>query len=544
METLFQANVSCRRHSFEMDDHLPQHHEHFKLEQEKGQEVEIPSLGGLDTTRPMEANLFEEGGFLDFEEPTCVQQAEDRDPNDLLSSSSSSFPSPQEEAKWKPQAFVSSDPNARRRTSARKKRRASRFTLSKCTNDEGPAERGLDLSKKAPTKGKRKIVDEEGRVIYAAWGEEEDSQLLAIMERVKQRHEFRNCQDPTADGKFWTIVGREMLTRSGKQCRDRWRNSLDPSISKAKWTIQEDVRLIQMHSKIGNKWAKIARELPGRTENGVKTRHKAISRALKRHWSPEEDSKLLSLYHQLGPKWGKIKERMSSTRAIHNVKTRCQAILSGNAKTDEVANGSPDQALKYIRRVLAGEHVDLSDTMGKSKIEKGSRKHFHAENVREIPKPPLFRQSSCDFKKSSLTTPKRSAQAMLSRSGFSLEPAQAKRARLGPCIFPGFAVLPNAVVGVTSPKLSHEQAVVAAASFSLTSPGNRGFGKDDLPSVQLAPLDLEREEYSEAVLKSDEKEQSASVGAMSEVVVCGEGSDDTTPDHKTFVSAISEILKH
>jgi hypothetical protein len=44
----------------------------------------------------------------------------------------------------------------------------------------------------------------------------------------------------------------------------RWHNHLNPGIKKTPWTAEEDAILIEQHKIHGNKWAAIAKALPGR----------------------------------------------------------------------------------------------------------------------------------------------------------------------------------------------------------------------------------------------------------------------------------------
>nr|QSD99661.1 MYB family transcription factor [Melilotus albus] len=59
--------------------------------------------------------------------------------------------------------------------------------------------------------------------------------------------------------------------RTGKSCsRLRWLNYLKPDIKKGNLTPQEQLLILQLHSKWGNRWSKIAQHLPGRTDNEIK----------------------------------------------------------------------------------------------------------------------------------------------------------------------------------------------------------------------------------------------------------------------------------
>ncbi|KAJ1630058.1 Homeodomain-like protein, partial [Pavlovales sp. CCMP2436] len=70
--------------------------------------------------------------------------------------------------------------------------------------------------------------------------------------------------------KKWSQIAAQLNGRTGKQCRERWHNQLDPEIKKHNWTPEEESMLVEAHRKFGNKWAKIAACLPGRTDNAIK----------------------------------------------------------------------------------------------------------------------------------------------------------------------------------------------------------------------------------------------------------------------------------
>ena len=69
-----------------------------------------------------------------------------------------------------------------------------------------------------------------------------------------------------------------MQFRSGKQCRERYINQLDPSIKKTMWTYEEDATIMRLHSQYGKKWSKFMDQLPGRSDNAIKNRYHIISR--------------------------------------------------------------------------------------------------------------------------------------------------------------------------------------------------------------------------------------------------------------------------
>ncbi|KZV39952.1 transcription factor GAMYB-like [Dorcoceras hygrometricum] len=72
------------------------------------------------------------------------------------------------------------------------------------------------------------------------------------------------------EGNWNSVQKHTGLSRCGKSCRLRWANHLRPNLKKGAFTPEEERLIIELHAKMGNKWARMAVHLPGRTDNEIK----------------------------------------------------------------------------------------------------------------------------------------------------------------------------------------------------------------------------------------------------------------------------------
>jgi hypothetical protein len=70
----------------------------------------------------------------------------------------------------------------------------------------------------------------------------------------------------------WSSIASSVPGRSGKQCRERWNDHLNPSIFKGEWLPEEDASIRESFLEHGSSWAAFSLMMPGRTDNSIKNR--------------------------------------------------------------------------------------------------------------------------------------------------------------------------------------------------------------------------------------------------------------------------------
>ncbi|XP_074317891.1 transcription factor MYB119-like [Silene latifolia] len=188
-------------------------------------------------------------------------------------------------------------------------------------------------------------------VVKGQWTIEEDRLLIQLVERYGIRK--------------WSQIAQLLNGRIGKQCRERWHNHLRPDIKKDIWSEAEDMILIKAHAEIGNKWAEIAKNLPGRTENSIKnhwnaTKRRQLSKRKCRSKYPRQSSILQDYINGLSPEIinaGCRKKQPTNNNKINNNNTTNNGDNTRKSSNDQIGSSDSSSSNLFADEFDFGDEV-------------------------------------------------------------------------------------------------------------------------------------------------------------------------------------------
>jgi hypothetical protein len=171
--------------------------------------------------------------------------------------------------------------------------------------------------------------------------------------------------------KKWEACGRFIQGRKGKQCREHWKNCLNPDLLKGKWTHEEDFLIMFFYPKCKESWKKIIPLFNGRIENSIKNRfYSQLRKYATKDMEPKERKRLSSKI-KLDELKNYLNEALEAAKAD---------LIKKRKMTEEQFNAFIEKQEQKLKEniFIEGEHIEsnLSTNKGDSFTEEDSNNIF------------------------------------------------------------------------------------------------------------------------------------------------------------------------
>jgi hypothetical protein len=137
--------------------------------------------------------------------------------------------------------------------------------------------------------------------------------------------------------KDWRAIAEQMKTKNARQCKERWFNYLNPELSSAPWTLDEELLLLAKYGELGAQWVAIAKFFPNRTDAMLKNRFNRIQRWARRTQRFLSRDEHTVLFAQLGLAAG-----VAEPSVIAPNRSRCDDFEPSAGDEEEPVSDWPD----------------------------------------------------------------------------------------------------------------------------------------------------------------------------------------------------------
>ncbi|KAH9894334.1 hypothetical protein C8Q73DRAFT_513228 [Cubamyces lactineus] len=127
------------------------------------------------------------------------------------------------------------------------------------------------------------------------------------------------------------------------QCQNRYTRTLDPTLKRGPWTPDEDERLKEAVSVFGHSWIDVSAYVEGRNNEQCRDRYQDYLNpsVSKGKWTEEQDAALLKAVEQVGlGKWKEVSQLANVGRTDNMCRVR-YAALTRNSKSRKTASPAP-----------------------------------------------------------------------------------------------------------------------------------------------------------------------------------------------------------